>query len=233
MHASRPPKRGSALLSAAVAAAMLLVGSLVFPGVELAAQRVVPVHQEPRHRLVLEDAELKLLDVQILPGDTTLYHTHSSPILYTHIGTRTGPADGNVTSNTAYLDEPLTHQVTNQGDHLFRIVALVHYGPGDHSGAATRPEGIRAEPQVENPWFRSYRIELAPGEETPLHRHRHPAVVIQVSEGRVEVSRENGLGAELARIAEWTWREAESPYRIRNVGATPVAVVVNEGRRPR
>ena len=50
-------------------------------------EKVVPVHQEPRHRLMLEPPESKILDVQIRPGDLTLFHTHSHPILYVTMST--------------------------------------------------------------------------------------------------------------------------------------------------
>ena len=43
---------------------------------------VVPVHKEPRHRLVFDHPVTRILDIQIPPGDTTFFHTHSDPILY-------------------------------------------------------------------------------------------------------------------------------------------------------
>lgn len=49
--------------------------------------KVVPVHQEPRHRLVFDSPGTRILDVQIPPGDTTLFHTHSDAILYVTMST--------------------------------------------------------------------------------------------------------------------------------------------------
>jgi quercetin dioxygenase-like cupin family protein len=49
------------------------------------AEKVVPVHQEPRHHLVFETPGTRILDVKITPGDTTLFHTHSDPILYINL----------------------------------------------------------------------------------------------------------------------------------------------------
>lgn len=48
---------------------------------------VVPVHEEPRHHLVFETSGTRVLDVRIPPGDTTLFHTHSDPILYVTMST--------------------------------------------------------------------------------------------------------------------------------------------------
>jgi hypothetical protein len=50
-------------------------------------ERIVPVHQEPRHHLVFDSPGTRILDVQIPPGDTTLFHTHSDPILYVTMST--------------------------------------------------------------------------------------------------------------------------------------------------
>jgi hypothetical protein len=47
--------------------------------------QVVPVHEEPRHRLVFDSPVARVLDIQIPPGDTTLFHTHSNPILYVNM----------------------------------------------------------------------------------------------------------------------------------------------------
>lgn len=64
-----------------------------------------------------------------------------------------------------------------------------------------------------------------------MHRHHNPVAIVMVTEGRAEISKENGFDAELVRTGDWTWRIAESPYSIKNAGDAPIAVVVNEGRR--
>ncbi len=223
----------------AQAAGALVVGvAMLLPAGDLLAQegpaegeRVVIVHEEPRHRLVVDGGEYKVLDIQIQPGDTTLYHTHNSPILYTFINTGSGSTDGRVSSNTDYADEPLTHEVSNDGTELFQIIAVAHYGPPRSDLSANRPDGIDREPQLENPWFRSYRFDLEPGEETPVHRHRNPAVIVQVSDGEGEVLRDDGFGSQLHGEGKWAFREAEGTYRLRNAGDTPVSIVVNEARQ--
>lgn len=212
------------LLGAALG--LLLTGGVAS---DLSAQRVVMVHQEPRHRLVWEEGDLKLLDVQIQPGDTTMSHTHASPIMYTYINLGRGPTGGRINSNTDYATEPYTHAVSNDGDQLFRIIALAHYGPAVN-GTDRPPTGLAGEPELENPWFRSYRVELAPGEETPMIQHSNPAIVVQVTDGHADVSKSTGYGADLMEMGDWTARAPNAPYRIRNAGTEPVTVVVNEGR---
>jgi quercetin dioxygenase-like cupin family protein len=211
----------------------IAAGMVAFEAADLDAQRTVVVYHEPRHRVVRDEGDVKLMDIQIQPGDTTLSHTHDSPILYTFISSGTGPSGGRVSSNTEYLQQPFTHAVSNAGPQLFRIIAMSAYGPGDPNAGAARADGLAVEPQLENSWFRSYRLELAPGQTTAVHRHRYDVALVQVTDGQVEVSKENGFGAELNGMGSWAWREAESPYTIKNVGTAPVAVVINEAKRPR
>lgn len=193
--------------------------------------RVVPILQEPRHRTMHKDGDIRLLDVQINPGDMTLFHTHDAAIMYTFISSGTGPSEGRISSNTDYVQKNFTHQVANQGPGLFRIIALTNYGPAMGSLTADRPSGLQGEPELENLYFRSYRITLAPGETSAAQTHSSPSVVVQVSEGMTHVTRTDGITAELTANGDWAWREPNGAYQIKNMGSVPVELVINEARR--
>lgn len=197
-----------------------------FPG-----KRIVNILEEPRHRTMHVDDQVYLLDVQINPGDMTLPHTHNAAIMYTFISNGEGPLYGRVSSVTSYVQENLTHEVENPGPNLFRILAVTNYGEAMGNSTSDRPTGFSTEPQLENDWFRSYRLTLQAGEATPIQDHSNPSVVIQVTEGDVHVTREDGITAELTAMGDWTWRKEDSRYLVRNVGTGPVEVVVNEARR--
>jgi len=194
-------------------------------------QRIVQILQEPRHRTVHQDEDIYLLDVQINPGDQTLAHTHDAAILYTFISNGEGPLYGRVSGNVDYVEQNFTHAVSNPGPNLFRILALTNYGTGLPGQSDDRPNGVGVEPQVENDWFRSYRINLGPGETTSTHVHANPSVIIQVTEGTVHVSRADGVTAELSGMGDWTWRDEGAAYTIINRGQSDVEIVVNEARR--
>jgi hypothetical protein len=220
--------------SALITLSLLASGLLTTPLAQedpWAGKRVVPLLQEPRHRTVYQDGEVYLLDVQVNPGDTSLPHTHSSAILLTYISNAEGPANGRVNSNTDYATTPFTHEVTNAGPGLLRIMALTSFAPGKSDLTLDRAIGINVEPQLENNWFRSYRLELEPGEEAAMQTYQNPAVLIQVSEGIVHIRRVDGITAELNKVAGWTWCDAGSAVTVRNAGSVPVALVINEARR--
>lgn len=196
-----------------------------------AEDQVVNILQEPRHRIVHHDGDIWVLDIQINPGDTTKQHTHNAAIMYTFISSGEGPSGGRVTSNTDYVTENYTHRATNEGPGLFRIIAITNYGAPAAELTADRPSGLSGDPELENPWFRSYRMTLAPGQTSPVQRHQNPSIVVQVSEGKTQVSREDGITAEFTAMGGWTWRDANSGYQITNKGSAPVELVINEARR--
>lgn len=193
--------------------------------------RIVPILQEPRHRTVHRDGDIYVLDIQINPGDMTLQHTHDAAILYNFISSGRGPSGGRVSSNAEYVTKNFTHQVENEGPGLFRIIALTNYGPPMADSKADRPSGLSGEPEVENPWLRAYSITLEPGKSTDVPSHSNPNLIVQVSEGLVHVTREDGITSELTSMGGWAWRNAGSPYQIRNIGKLPVKLVINEARR--
>jgi hypothetical protein len=194
-------------------------------------ERVVHLLQEPRHRTVHRDGDLLLLDVQINPGDTSLAHTHNQAILISYISDADGSRNGEVRSIVDYVVNPLTHVVDNPGPGLFHAIALVNDSQGSAAGNDQLPSGLDIEPQVDNAWFRSYRLELAAGESTDLQLHHHATVIIQASPGLARVSRADGLIHELDRPGDWAWREAESPFQISNAGDQALILLINEGKR--
>lgn len=209
---------------------MLVTPATAADSDEFAGERVVHLLQEPRHRTVHREGDLYLLDVQVNPGDISFAHVHDQAIMLTYISMADGPRDGQIGSNIDYPSEPVTHKVSNDGPGLFRIIALVNDSAGNIDLESDRPTGLSGEPDLENAWFRSYRVELAPGEETELQMHKLPSVVVQAVEGLIHVTRDDAVIDELDHPGAWAWRKAGQSYRVRNVGAIPAAVVINEGR---
>ncbi len=211
---------------------LLPTGCLI---IGLVLQQAVPVQEEPRHHLVFNDDVAFILDVQIPPGDTTLYHTHADPIFYVSIGTsRTrsqvmgrdwvgpgaGPVSspGRVFSNIRYADRPVTHRVNNVGDGLFRLIAVINRGHGPAADSAARsprpatvpPSGFDVE--IDNHWFRSFRGTLEPGASSTLHRHALPVVTVQVADGA------------------WVFQKADAEHSLKNPGDAPLELVEIEIR---
>jgi hypothetical protein len=68
----------------------------------------VLVKDEPRHKNVFENEFVRVLDVRIQPGDTTLFHIHETPSLFV--------AFTNTAIGSQLWDKPAIPSRTKQGD---------------------------------------------------------------------------------------------------------------------
>src|SRR6187431_966860 len=95
----------------------------------------IHVRDEPRHHNVFENDFIRILDVHLGPGDTTLYHLHNTPsvfILFTNtsVGSQLigkQPQKGaNITGEVSYdsLNTPRTHRVWNEDTNWFHVMDI-------------------------------------------------------------------------------------------------------------
>lgn len=96
----------------------------------------VQVSKEPNHKNVLENKYIRLLDVWIKPGDTSLFHIHSTPSLFLHFTntavcvqikgnawTKNKNTAGNA-SYTSFLKDTLVHRVSNCDTVPFHVTDI-------------------------------------------------------------------------------------------------------------
>jgi quercetin dioxygenase-like cupin family protein len=219
-------------------------------------EQLVHVFDEPRHRTVFKEGSIQVLDIQIPPGDTTLYHTHTTAILYVTIGrsqTRSqtlgqewsgggtppaataGPAapprpsERRLMSSPAeYVKAPLTHRVNNVGTSLFRLIGVSNASAGG-AGVADETEGISGDREIANDYFRGYRISLAAGAAIASHAHKTPVVIVQATDGQMTVEGAKGTLNGAGSLAYVARGQAHS---IRNAGSGDLIVVEVEVRQP-
>lgn len=118
------------------------VAALVFCSSVLTAQ--VPAREEPFHQNILENKYIRLLDVKIKPGDTSLMHVHATPSLFLHftstrvcvqIKDKAWTKDKNTEGNASYrsfVNDTLVHRVSNCDTvpfHVTDIEILAPYKP--------------------------------------------------------------------------------------------------------
>ena len=234
--------------------AMLGLGASSFAGHAVTAAqepKPVPLAGEPRHHVVYESAAIRVHDIQIPPGDTTLFHTHDTAILYVPIarstnrnqvlgGEWTGGAappavpppapapdrPGPVNSVITYVEKPYTHRVNNVGTSLFRLVGIANRTPGAN-GAADDVSGLSAKPELENNWYRAHRVVLAPGTASASHRHATQVVLVMQTAGTVAV--EGATWSPLNGSGDFVW-QAPGAHVVYNRGQAPIELVEVEVR---
>jgi quercetin dioxygenase-like cupin family protein len=211
----------------------------------------VPLAGEPRHHVVFESATTRIHDIQIPPGDTTLFHTHDTAILYVPIarstnrsqvlgaewsgGAAAAPPAAPVASDrpqrvnsvTTYVEKPFTHRVNNIGASLFRLIGIANRTAGA-SGAADDISGLSAKPELENNWYRAHRLVIKPGEATAAHKHATRVVVVMQTAGTA-VS-ESPAWSPINGPGDFTWHTGPGDHVVRNRGANEVELVEIEVR---
>jgi hypothetical protein len=236
---------------------VVLAGSLFAVAVRAQDDKIVPVHQEPRHHLVLDVPGTRILDVQIPPGDTTLYHTHSDPILYVTMSTsqtrsqtlgrdwtggdapsRTEPgATADVFPRaTAVRPGRMTSTTSYANAPLTHRVnnvgqtlfRLIGITNSSAGDDNTAPgAGFEAAPEISNRWFRGYRWALT--REAIAHRHDNPVAIVLIT-GRAFAA--GTTKTTLDEPGSFAWIEANSAHSLQAIGDAAEVVEV-EVRRPR
>lgn len=214
----------------------------------LGAQTVVPIQEEPRHRLAYDAPALRVLDIRIPPRDTTLFHRHDAPIAYVFVSpvptnaqvlgeewedaardTVPLPDVGHVVFNEVYPTAPREHRVACVGTVPFRLIGILNRGPGQMASRGV-PLGTAGPAEAEGRWFRSAHHTLASGGTWIMAGHSRPLVVVQVSPGSVAVRPDSGSPRELRGLGDFVVLEPDVRAQLRNAGAEPVALAIVEVR---
>lgn len=178
---------GASLLSVVLTPAILVMGLAASAQVQ-----AVQVSREPRHHNVFENAWVRILDVRVPPGDTTLFHKHSTPSVFLVLSnTKTGSevlveppktrlASGNIWFES-FRDKPRIHRVWNSDTSVFHTI--------DMELLAT--QHLEIDPPLDSATYhllfdeipvRGYRFTLAGGASIHLSRRKAPMELIVVSD---------------------------------------------------
>lgn len=153
----------------------------------------IQVSQEPRHHKVLENAWVRVLDVRIPPGDTSLMHKHSTPSVFMVLSnTQTGSeaivepekpdlSDGHVWFEGFYTT-PRIHRVWNSGSIVFHVIdmEILHANPGEID-PPIQADGLTV--QFDEKPVRCYRMELPAQKQMQLPKRKTPVLVVGLVKG--------------------------------------------------
>lgn len=210
-----------------------------------AQEAIVPVYEEPMHRLLMERPPVRVLDVQVPVGGTSLYHLHTDPIFYVAIDISEIDAQvlgeewkrtkvsawspGGVAHDLGHAEKPLTHRIRNSGSEPFRLIAVTNSGPPTPLAGSGIDVVLPGTMETEIEWFRQSRVVLAPGAASGRTQSPFPVVAVQVSPGQAQL---NGGGTEESLNGPGSFAAAEprQDFELRNSGSQPVTLVVIEAR---
>jgi hypothetical protein len=172
-----------------------LVGFLILAATVFVRAQV-PLSQEPRHRATFENSHLRILNINIPAGDTTLDHRHDFDIatvaMASGTNTRQQPSgqpwspprpsrtlgDVNVTE---YAGKPQSHRVENLGKTAYQLFAIENLKKSGWSSAPAA-SGLGTKLTNDSRAFRIYDVRLVQRETSQTaHTHAVPAIVVLIS----------------------------------------------------
>src|SRR6478672_943599 len=154
------------------------------------AQTPVPVREEPRHHVALQNQYLRLLDVWLPPGDTTFFHIHEIPSLFLILSkTVTGSqvkgenwVQGTFTSEPGHAwyndfkNGPLIHRVCNIDSIPFHVMDIEILSHSTKSSDQILPLPFDTLFTCEKAF--AYHVDLSTKEDKKFIANRGPMVAI-------------------------------------------------------
>src|SRR5438034_8348919 len=181
-----------AYLSLSLLFAFLLIpiGTLSQSGVN-SPQSPVEISGEPRHHPKFENEFVRVWDVTVPAGDTTLWHIHRNDNVVVTLGDdaslrieTVGAAPVEVKwkfGEVRFGKATYVHRAMNIGTTPFHNMTIELLKSPPLSGIlANTKEDIARPPILENERVRVYKLSLAPGEATTTHTHFLPGLGISI-----------------------------------------------------
>jgi hypothetical protein len=160
----------------------------------------MPVRQEPHHKVLFENGYVRLIDLIVAPGDTTLTHIHaaSSVVIWMSNSTfgiqnigepavMTKVNAGDVVYR-AYGEKPVTHIVWNPDISMFHcmVVELLKQHPVKDTFPIISGPGIKFQWQRE--LVRAYKLDIYKGRKYNLPASNCASLLLNVSGIAITVS---------------------------------------------
>jgi len=166
--------------------------TVVLASVTLVAQ--VPVNGEPHHRTVYENADFRILDVRVAPGESTADHRHDHDIatVSMNAGTATRITTGGQAQNrpprpladatvTEYTGKAGSHTLDNVGTAAYQLFAVENLRDPKAWSPAPAVSGLATTLAADGRALRIYDVKLATPTSQTTHTHAVPTVAVLIN----------------------------------------------------
>jgi quercetin dioxygenase-like cupin family protein len=202
----------------------------------------VEVRDEPRHRRRFENEFVRVYDVLIPPGDTTLYHRHTEDTLYVAVNEvtvrdrtwgapdpRTGTSPAGSCLCRPHRSRPLIHQVHNLGPGEMRLIgAEIKATPPLTTAEPFSAPGFALT--LERDRLRVYELSLEPGASTGPFTYGFWGLTVMLTVATVQVESGGRSRTHVYAPGDVIWQPGPTELTITNVGEEPCRSVVGEWR---
>src|SRR2546430_7666991 len=200
-------------------------------------QSPIEIKGEAHHHAKFENEFVRVWDVTVPAGDTTLWHVHR----HDNVVVTLGEARLRIETAGAAPVESLwkfgevkfgkatyVHRAMNVGVtpfHNFTIELLK--SPAGPPAPSKPKEPIVRTPVLENERVRAFEVTLEPGQSTSMHTHVLPGLAIALTPGEIEVATQGKNKPDRLNLplGDLRWRAGAVTHTIKNVGKSPFSAV--------
>ena len=187
----------------------------------------IHVRDEPRHHNVFENEFIRILDVYLAPGDTTLYHLHNTPSVFimftnTNVGSqiigKQSQKGANITGEVSYdnLNTPRTHRVWNEDTSWFHVMDIELTSTKQKKNIAVLQNSafklLFNEQQVNG-----YSIELKASSHMQLLPSASGYLLISKSKSAIEFKIDDAVQNRILKPSHYIWIEPGNKFGIKNM----------------
>ena len=154
----------------------------------------VPVNNEPHHRTVFQNADFRILDVHVAPGESTLDHRHDHDIVTVSMnaGTATRIVTGGQAQNrpprpladatiAEYTGKPSSHKVDNTGTTAYQLFAVENLRDAKAWASSPPVSALATRLATDGRAMRIYDVRLATPTSQTTHTHAVPTIAVLIS----------------------------------------------------
>jgi quercetin dioxygenase-like cupin family protein len=154
----------------------------------------VPVNKEPHHRTVYENADFRILDVNVAPGDSAAEHRHDHDIVTVSMnaGTATRIIANGQTQNrpprpladatvAEYTGKPASHKVDNTGSAPYQLFAVENLRDAKAWSPTPPVSALATRLATDGRALRIYDVRLATPTSQTTHTHAVPTVAVLIN----------------------------------------------------
>jgi hypothetical protein len=170
------------------------VSGLVLAVLTASVASQVPVNNEPHHRTVFQNADFRVLDVRVDPGDSTADHRHDHDIVTVSMnaGTATRLTTGGQAQNrpprpladatvAEYTGKPSSHKVDNVGNAPYQLFAVENLRDAKAWSPTPPVSALATTLATDGRALRIYDVRLATPTSQTTHTHAVPTVAVLIN----------------------------------------------------
>jgi quercetin dioxygenase-like cupin family protein len=213
----------------------------------------IPVTKEPHHHIVFENAEFRIMNVEVPPGEATLDHSHDRDLVTVAMSngaeTRTQAAGqpwanrprrpvGDI-ETTEYAGKAVSvHKFEARGTTAYQLFAVENLKANGWSGTPAA-SGAGTTLAKESRSFRVYTVALGKDRQQTSHTHAVPTIVVLLSgkvmsEGPDEKAKANAPAPvglkQIERPGQWVLVPAGDAHHLVRLGKDESQIVEIEVR---